>query len=160
MALELLQHAPMSLLSNLVRCAVLLVVSAPAAGCLQSQSDVRSAHGDHDETTRIYDVDANQALDLAADVLRSKGAASVTTDASRNCAEASFEANAVAWGTEAAVWVEPLGATRSRVSIVTKRRVSISAATRLTEDGFHEQFADRLARRAPVRLLATTSPSR
>jgi hypothetical protein len=143
-------------MSNLVRCAVLLAVSALAAGCLQqSQSDVRSAHGDHDETTRIYDVDANQALDLAADVLRSKGAATVTTDASRNCAEASFDANAVAWGTEAAVWIEPLGATKSRVSIVTKRRVSISAATRLTENGFHEQFAAQLARRAPVRLLAT-----
>ncbi len=44
-------------------------------------------------------------------------------------------------GTVMGAWIEPVDTNATRVTVVTKRRVSINIATTLRETTFHERFA-------------------
>ena len=47
----------------------------------------------------------------------------------------------VSWGTVMGAWVEPIDTDNTKVTVVTKRRVTINIATTLTEGTFHKRFA-------------------
>jgi hypothetical protein len=106
--------------------------------------DVVEAHQARDGTTASYGIAAPAALALAEQVLRRDGADAVEVHASDGYLLASYGLDASSYGTYVGVWIRPAGASRSEVTVVTKRAYALGAITRLTEGGFHEDFRSAL----------------
>jgi hypothetical protein len=49
--------------------------------------------------------------------------------------------NLVSWRAVMGAWIEPAGPDNTKVTVVTKRRISVNIATTLTESTFHRRFA-------------------
>jgi hypothetical protein len=49
--------------------------------------------------------------------------------------------NLVSWGAVMGAWVEPVSKDETRVTVLTKRRITINVATTLMESTFHRRFA-------------------
>ena len=49
--------------------------------------------------------------------------------------------NMVSWGAVMGAWIEPIDKNNTKVTVVTKRRLSMNIATTLTETTFHNRFA-------------------
>jgi hypothetical protein len=49
--------------------------------------------------------------------------------------------NLVSWGAVMGAWIEPVDKKNTKVTVVTKRRVTMNIATTLTESTYHRRFA-------------------
>jgi hypothetical protein len=49
--------------------------------------------------------------------------------------------NLVSWGAVMGAWIEPVDKDNTKVTVVTKRRVTVNIATTLTESTYHRRFA-------------------
>ena len=49
--------------------------------------------------------------------------------------------NLVSWGAVMGAWIEPVDKESTKVTVVTKRRVTMNIATTLTEGTYHRRFA-------------------
>ena len=49
--------------------------------------------------------------------------------------------NLVSWGAVMGAWIEPINKDDTKVTVVTKRRITVNVATTLTEGTFHKRFA-------------------
>lgn len=72
--------------------------------------------------------------------------------------------NLVSWGTVMGAWINPVDTDHTRVTVVTKRRVTINIATTLTEGTFHKRFAQaveivKLGKELPELAPPTTQSS-
>jgi len=50
----------------------------------------------------------------------------------------------VSWGAVMGAWIEPVDKDNTKVTVVTKRRVTVNIATTLTESTYHRRFAQAL----------------
>jgi hypothetical protein len=117
------------------------------AGACASMSDI-VRDGERDEgTTQIYSVPIERAWDIARSIFLWEGGAERFDDR-RNDGYilASSGIEPFSWGAYMGVWIKPIDASRIRVTIVTKRKVSTNFVTALTESTFHERFAEGAAR--------------
>lgn len=48
----------------------------------------------------------------------------------------------VSWGAVMGAWIDPVDQNNTKVTVVTKRRLSMNVATTLTETTFHKRFAE------------------
>jgi hypothetical protein len=49
------------------------------------------------------------------------------------------------WGTKMAVWLDPVDANTTKVTILSRRNLRTTISTDLTEKEFHQKFGERLA---------------
>ena len=111
-------------------------------GC-STTSDVLKAKSEG--TSQVYPVSADQAWKIARTVFRWEGADAIEEHRDENYMLTSSGMNLVSAGTVMGAWVDPVDKNNTKVTVVTKRRLSTDIATTLTETTFHKRFAQAVA---------------
>jgi hypothetical protein len=109
-----------------------------AFGCASSQDALKSKESG---TAKVYPVTEERAWEIAKKVFRWEGTDAIEEDRANRVMITSTGADAVTPGTVIACWIDPEGATQTRVTVVTMRRYQLSLFTSLTEGTFHKRFA-------------------
>jgi len=107
-------------------------------GC-STTSDVLKAKSEG--TSQVYPVNADQAWKIARTVFRWEGADAIEEHRDENYMLTSSGRNLISEGTVMGAWVDPVDKNNTKVTIVTKRRITTNIATTLTETTFHRRFA-------------------
>lgn len=92
-------------------------------------------------TANVYPVTKDQAWEIARRVFRWEGADAIEEHKDEGYMLTSSGINLITYGTVMGAWVDSVGNNQSRVTVVTKRRLSLSYFTTLTETTFHKRFA-------------------
>jgi len=122
--------------------ALKLILILPLLTLLSSCASTSDVLKDRDSgTTRTYAVTENQAWEIAAHVFRWEGADAIEEHRRQGYMLTSSGPTMFSWGTVMGAWIEPVDATHTKVTVVTKRRIAINAATTLTESTFQKDFA-------------------
>jgi hypothetical protein len=114
------------------------LVSIWIAGCATMSDVVRSKD---EGTVQVYPVNADEAWEIARTVFRWEGADAIEEHRKENYMLTSSGMNLVSYGAVMGAWVEPVNKDSTKVTVVTKRRLSTNLATTLTEATFHKRFA-------------------
>jgi hypothetical protein len=120
---------------------VVIFMMLMMAGCSTMQDVVRVKEAGTEGTTKNYLVSEAQAWEIAKTVFRWEGADAIEEHKEQKYMLTSSGMNLVSYGAVMGAWVEPIDATNTKVTVVTKRRVSMNIATTLTEGTFHRRFA-------------------
>ena len=91
--------------------------------------------------SKVYPVNAEQAWDIAETVFRWEGADAIEEHKKDGYMLTSSGINLVSYGAVMGAWIESVGKNETKVTVLTKRRISINLATTLTETTFHKRFA-------------------
>jgi len=117
-------------------CFIVMFVSL--SGCA-TMGDVMKAKDDG--TAQVYPVTADQAWEIARTVFRWEGADAIEEHKSDGYMLTSTGMNLVSYGAVMGAWIEPVDKDKTKVTVVTKRRISTNIATTLTESTFHRRFS-------------------
>lgn len=116
----------------------LLVALVWVAGC-STMTDVLKAKDEG--RSEVYAVNADQAWNIAKTVFRWEGTDAIEEHRDQGYMLTSSGMNMVSWGAVMGAWVDPVDKDHTKVTVVTKRRLSMNVATTLTETTFHKRFA-------------------
>ncbi len=116
----------------------LLLLLALLGGC-STMGDVVKAKDEG--TSKVYPVNAEQAWMIAKAVLRWEGADAIEEHKDEGYMLTSSGMNLVSMGTVMGAWIDPIDKESTKVTVVTKRRISTDLATTLTETTFQKRFA-------------------
>jgi PBP1b-binding outer membrane lipoprotein LpoB len=117
---------------------VSLIAIIFSAGCA-SMNDVLNSKDEG--TVQVYNVDFDQAWEIAKTVFRWEGTDAIEEHKDQNYMLTSSGANFISMGAVMGAWVEAVDQNNTKVTVVTKRRVSTNVATTLTESTFQKRFA-------------------
>lgn len=117
---------------------VMLLIMAGISGCA-TMGDV--AVSKDSGTSVVYSVTADQAWDISKAVFRWEGADAIEEHRKDGYMLTSSGMNMVSWGAVMGAWISPIDNKNTKVTVVTKRRLSMNIATTLTETTFHKRFA-------------------
>jgi len=129
-----------------------LVLLLLAFGCASSQDALKSKESG---TAKVYPVTEERAWEI---VFRWEGTDAIEEDRANRVMITSTGADAVTPGTVIACWIDPEGATQTRVTVVTMRRYQLSLFTSLTEGTFHRRFAQAVEIVKSGKPLPLTAP--
>jgi len=110
-------------------------------GCATMNDVVRVKEAGAEGTIKVYPVNAGQAWEIAKTVFRWEGSDAIEEHRDKGFMLTSSGMNFVSWGAVMGAWVEPVDKDNTKVTVVTKRRITINIATTLTEGTFHRRFA-------------------
>ncbi len=91
-------------------------------------------------TTKIYDVGMDEAWTISKKVFRWGGSDAIDEYNEEGYMLTSSGANLVSMGAVMGAWFEPINAGRTKVTVITKRRVATNIATTLTEKKYHQYY--------------------
>ena len=117
--------------------AVVGLVSFFASGCA-TMSDVMKAKDEG--TSKVYPVNVDEAWRIAKTVFRWEGADAIEEHRDEGYMLTSSGMNMVSWGAVMGAWIDPVDTDNTKVTVVTKRRLSMNLATTLTETTFQRRF--------------------
>jgi hypothetical protein len=113
-------------------------------GCAH-MSDLKTAHSEGRGTSVSYLVPVDQAWTISVGILREAGAENIDEHRDKGYMLTSTTLGAgLSMGTYIGVWIEPGESGQTKVTVVTKRKISAAVVTALTEKGFHRKFAEAL----------------
>ncbi len=121
--------------------ALLSIGSLFTAGCSTTNDVIRVKEAGSEGTTKVYPVTTDQAWEIAKTVFRWEGADAIEEHRSEGYMLTSSGPNLVSWGAVMGAWIEKVDDNNTKVTVVTKRRISMNLATTLTETTFHKRFA-------------------
>lgn len=110
-------------------------------GCASMNDVVQAEQNGSEGTSAVYPVTKNQAWDIAKTVFRWEGSDAIEEHMDQNYMLTSSGMNLVSWGTVMGAWVYPVDEQHTKVTVVTKRRLTLNVATTLTEGTFQKRFA-------------------
>lgn len=110
------------------------------AGCA-TMSDVVQSKAEGKGLAEVYPVTTDQAWEISKVVFRWEGADAIEEHRSEGYMLTSSGMNLVSYGAVMGAWIEPVTNDTTRVTIVTKRRLSMNVATTMREKTFHKRFA-------------------
>jgi hypothetical protein len=117
---------------------VLVFSMLTAMGC----STMGDVVGKKEEgTTQVYPVTPDQAWEIAKVVFRTEGTDAIEEHRTDGYMLTSSGMNLVSWGAVMGAWIEPVTEGQTKVTVLTKRRITINVATTLMESTFHRRFA-------------------
>jgi hypothetical protein len=119
----------------------LVALAISLSACSTMQDVVKVKQSGAEGTTRNYAVTEAQAWEIAKTVFRWEGADAIEEHRDQHYMLTSSGVNLVSWGAVMGAWVEPVKDDDTKVTVVTKRRVTVNVATTLTETTFHKRFA-------------------
>ena len=102
---------------------------------------VRVKEDGSEGTTKVYAVTADQAWEISKTVFRWEGSDAIEEHRDQGYMLTSSGMNLVSWGAVMGAWIEPVDKNNTKVTVVTKRRVTVNIATTLTETTYHKRFA-------------------
>jgi len=108
-------------------------------GCA-TLSDVIADKEAGEGTTVVYSVATDKGWEIATKVLRWEGAETIEEHKDEHYMLTTIGANLISAGSVVGVWVEPGGKGKSKVTVITKRKMATNIATGLTETTFHDRF--------------------
>jgi hypothetical protein len=117
---------------------VILIAISIASGCA-SMNDVLNSKDEG--TVQVYNVNSEQAWEIAKTVFRWEGTDAIEEHKDQNYMLTSSGANFISMGAVMGAWVEPVDQNNTKVTVVTKRRMATNVATTLTESTFQKRFA-------------------
>jgi hypothetical protein len=120
---------------------LLLPFVALLDGCSTMDDVVRVKEAGKEGTTKIYPVTVDQAWEISKVVFRWEGSDAIEEHRSEGYMLTSSGINLVSWGTVMGAWIEPVDKDNTKVTVVTKRRVTVNIATTLTEGTYQKRFA-------------------
>ncbi len=120
---------------------MLTALALSVSACSTMQDVVKVKQSGAEGTTKQYAVSEAQAWEIAKTVFRWEGADAIEEHRDQHYMLTSSGVNLVSWGAVMGAWVEPLENDDTKVTVVTKRRVTVNVATTLTETTFHKRFA-------------------
>ena len=120
---------------------ILLSFVALLTGCSTMNDVVRVKEAGTEGTTKVYPVSADQAWEISKTVFRWEGSDAIEEHRDQNYMLTSSGMNLVSMGAVMGAWIEPVDKDNTKVTVVTKRRVTLNVATTLTEGTFHRRFA-------------------
>ncbi len=120
---------------------VLISFIALLSGCATMNDVVRVKEEGTEGTTKVYPVTADQAWEISKAVFRWEGSDAIEEHRDQGYMLTSSGINLVSWGTVMGAWIEPVDKNNTKVTVVTKRRVTVNIATTLTEGTYHRRFA-------------------
>lgn len=116
----------------------IVVLMAGVAGC----STMADIVGRKDEgTSTVYPVSVDQAWEIAKVVFRTEGTDAIEEHRDAGYMLTSSGMNLVSWGAVMGAWIEPVADGQTKVTVLTKRRITINVATTLMESTFHRRFS-------------------
>lgn len=127
--------------SNILALVLLGSFFALLNGCATMNDVVRVKESGTEGTAQVYPVTTDQAWDIAKTVFRWEGSDAIEEHKEKGYMLTSSGMNFVSWGAVMGAWIEPVTKDNTKVTVVTKRRISINIATTLTEGTFHRRFA-------------------
>jgi hypothetical protein len=127
-------------LQRIIITGLLVAVAAISAGCSTMQDVVRVKEAGTEGSTQNFPVNKDQAWEIAMTVFRWEGSDAIEEHKDKNYMLTSSGMNLVSYGAVMGAWVEPIDANNTKVTVVTKRRVSMNIATTLTETTFLRRF--------------------
>ena len=110
-------------------------------GCANSFSELVRSKEEGKGTSKIYNVNVDQAWEIARKVLQWEGTGGIEEHRSegymvmRSGETLFYKVNLMG------VWIEPVDKARSKVTVLTKSKTSVDTILGLSETGFHEHFA-------------------
>ena len=110
-------------------------------GCATMNDVVRVKEAGTEGTTKVYPVNADQAWEISKTVFRWEGSDAIEEHRDQGYMLTSSGMNLVSWGAVMGAWIEPVDKDNTKVTVVTKRRVTVNIATTLTESTYHRRFA-------------------
>jgi len=116
-----------------------VVFALALSGCA-TMSDVIADKEAGEGTTMTYSVATDKGWEIAAKVLRWEGAETIEEHKDEHYMLTTIGANLISAGSVVGVWVESGGKGKSKVTVVTKRKMATNIATGLTETTFHDRF--------------------
>jgi hypothetical protein len=123
---------------------IFLVSIFLASGCasLQELSGeiVKAGKTGNAGVSKVYPVNTNQAWDIARAVFCWEKTDEIYEHRNENYMITSTGMKMVAFGSVMGVWIEPVDADNTKVTVVTKRRVENDFFTKLNEATFFERF--------------------
>jgi len=92
-------------------------------------------------TSQVYPVNAEQAWEIAKVVFRTEGTDAIEEHRSEGYMLTTSGMNFYSVGTVMGAWIDPVSKDETKVTVLTKRRITINVATTLMESTFHRRFA-------------------
>jgi hypothetical protein len=126
---------------RVLACIVFLTMVALLGGCATMNDVVRVKEDGSEGTTKVYPVNADQAWEISKAVFRWEGSDAIEEHRGQGYMLTSSGMNLVSWGAVMGAWIEPVDKENTKVTVVTKRRVTMNIATTLTEGTYHRRFA-------------------
>lgn len=126
---------------RVLACIIFLSFLALLSGCATMNDVVRVKEDGSEGTTKIYPVTADQAWEISKTVFRWEGSDAIEEHRDQGYMLTSSGMNLVSWGAVMGAWIEPVDEANAKVTVVTKRRVTMNIATTLTEGTYHKRFA-------------------
>lgn len=120
---------------------IFLSFVALLSGCATMNDVVRVKEDGSEGTTMVYPVTADQAWEISKTVFRWEGSDAIEEHKDHGYMLTSSGINLVSWGTVMGAWIDPVDKYNTKVTVVTKRRVTMNIATTLTEGTYHKRFA-------------------
>lgn len=124
-----------------MRRTVILVSLAIAMTACSSMNSVVKAKKDGKGTTEVYAIGENDAWEIAKKSFRWGGTDAIEEHREDGFMLTSSGMNLVSSGAVMGAWIEPIDENHTKVTVITKRRISVDLATTLTEGKFHKYFA-------------------
>ena len=120
---------------------IFLSLVAVLNGCATMDDVVRARETGTEGTTKVYPVTVDQAWEISKTVFRWEGSDAIEEHRDQGYMLTSSGMNLVSAGAVMGAWIEPVDKGNTKVTVVTKRRVTMNVATTLTEGTYHRRFA-------------------
>lgn len=120
---------------------IFLSLVSMLGGCATMNDVVRVKEDGTEGTTKVYPVNADQAWEISKTVFRWEGSDAIEEHRDQGYMLTSSGMNLVSWGAVMGAWIKPVDKENTKVTVVTKRRVTMNIATTLTESTYHRRFA-------------------
>jgi hypothetical protein len=128
-------------------------------GCATMNDVVQAKESGREGTTQVYRVSEVQAWDIAKTVFRWEGSDAIEEHRDQHYMLTSSGMNLVSAGTVMGAWIEPIDASNTKVTVVTKRRIQTNLVTTLTEGTFQKRFAQAVEIVNSGQPLPATAPN-
>lgn len=128
-------------MSKKIISALLIIFMLSVTSCSTMQDVVKAKESGSEGTTETYQVTQSQAWEIAKTVFRWEGADAIEEHKEQNYMLTSSGMNMVSYGAVMGAWIVPVNNDDTKVTVVTKRRLTLNVATTLTESTFHRRFA-------------------
>ena len=143
---------------RLLACIIFLSFVALLSGCATMNDVVRVKDAGTEGTTKVYPVNTDQAWEISKAVFRWEGSDAIEEHRDKGYMLTSSGMNLVSWGAVMGAWIEPVDKENTKVTVVTKRRITINIATTLTEGTYHKRFAQGVEIVRKGQLLPRNAP--
>ena len=130
------------------------------SGCSTMNDVVRVKENGSEGTTKIYQVTEDQGWNIAKTVFRWEGADTIEEHRDKGYMLTSSGMDLVSVGAVMGAWVEPVDKESTKITVVTKRRLTINLFTTLMESTFHKRFAQAVAILKQGKPLPDIAPKR